>query len=70
MDDSRISRAELLIAKTQLISLGWTIRFNDNIGFASQFQEYCSTIRLFDVERNAALVGIEVEEVQTFLGMR
>src|SRR5438445_11084887 len=59
-----------MVAEAQLISMSRAITFDQDIGFASQLQQDCSAVRLFDVERNAAFVSGEVKEVKTFLRMR
>src|SRR5207237_8715033 len=65
-----MSGPRLLGTEAQLISLSRAITFDQDIGFASQLQQDCSAVRLFDVEGDAAFVSVEVEEVKTFLRMR
>src|SRR5262249_23247115 len=70
MNESRIASAQLLITNAQLLPSRWTIGFDYNIGFFSQFQENSSTIGLFDIEGDAPFVGVEVEKVEALLRMR
>ena len=65
IDDARIDLAHALIVDAEL---GFDVRaeiFDDDVGFFRQALEYLEPFRIFQVERDGALVAVQVLEVRT-----
>jgi hypothetical protein len=54
------------VAESQLIHPGRTSGFEHDIGFVCELQKNRAAISGFDIERDTALVGVEMKKVKTF----
>ena len=61
--DAAILLTQSRITDAQVIHRAWKRSFDDYIAFAGELEQDRASVRLFDIERNAALVGVEVEEI-------
>ncbi len=62
--------AQSFVAESQLIHFARTSGFEDDVGFAYELEKDRVAVGRFDIESNAALVGVEMKKVKTLFRMR
>ena len=67
-DDVGLDFAEALVAEADAVEIPRCIRLDDDVGRGYELLERSAALRICNVERDAALVGVQAEEVEAAVG--